>query len=179
MDFDNVWGDAPSSPPPPSESLAPKPRPHSSTVPIDFSSFDNDELGTGFEDSVPPALNDDVVNATVHDDDDDDDDFGDFGDFGDAAVAEPFDDQDMGDFNDMAFQDESQFESAIPLPPDPGPSSWTPLRLRPMPPPGDLARDVEALLAPVYGHVDPESVMTSDPIRQIEGIGQILTTPSR
>lgn len=164
LDF-NVWGDTPNSPP--LTPKAPQPRPLSSTKPIELSSFEDDAFSS--------ALDDDIGHSTHHEGDDD---FDDFGDFGDAAVAEPFDEQEMGDFGGVNFQNAEELDSTT-LPPDPGPSTWTPLRLRPMPSPEQLIRDVEKLLAPAFGHVDPDAIYTSDPIREVEGIGQILVTPSR
>jgi len=163
LDF-NVWGDTPRTPPPALK--APQPRPPSSIKPIELSSFEDDAFSS--------SLND-VGGSTPHEDDDD---FGDFGDFGDATVGESFDEGEIGDFGEASFQNPDELVNTA-LPPDPGPSTWTPLRLRPMPPREDLIRDVENLLAPAFGHPDPETIYTSDPIREIEGIGQILVTPSR
>jgi len=160
LDF-NVWGDPPSTPPPVPK--APQPRPLSSIKSIEFE-------GDAFSSSL-----DDVGRLVPHEDDDD---FGDFGDFGDATVGESFDEGEMGDFSEVSFESPDERENTA-LPPDPGPSTWTPLRLRPMPPREDLIRDVENLLAPAFGHPDPETIYTSDPIREIDGIGQILVTPSR
>lgn len=107
----------------------------------------------------------------------DDDDFGDdFGDFGDADATGGFDDNDMGGFEDASFT-QGGFEDM--LPPDPGPSTWEPLRLRPMPSPVELSQSIEELLYPIYGHIDPASVMSQEGIRQVDGISQILTTPAR
>lgn len=197
-DFDaNVWSDGPSSPPPrlsassiaSTEPKAPQPRPLSSTVPLDFSNFENDGNDDG-DDAFGSAFHEAPQThtlATVQEGGgdggfDDDDEFGDFGDFGDAAVAEPFDDDDadgqMDDFRDAGFEDAGAFQ----LPPEPGPSNWTPLRLNPLPSRPELIRDVETLLEPAFGvrpgH-DDGAGMTSDPIRQVEGLGQILVTSSR
>lgn len=161
----NVWGDVPNSPP--QAPKAPQPRPLSSTKPIEFSSFEDDAFTSTL---------DDVGTSIQHDDDDD---FGDFGDFGDVVTAETLDEQELSDFGEVGFQhsDELAELGTVSLPSDPGPSTWIPLRLRPMPPRDDLIRDVGRLLAPAFGHVDTNS--PSEPIRQVEGIGQILVTPSR
>lgn len=184
-DFDaNVWGDAPSSPPQaPVVPRAPQPRALSSTVPLDFSNFngdddddeDEDAFGSGFDDVPQTQTTITTTTAEGGADGDDDDDFGDFGDFGDATVAEPFDDDGQDGFGDDAFQDTAQQQ----LPPEPGPSNWTPLKLHPMPSRAQLIEDVERLLEPVFGHVDPSTVMSPDPIRQVDGLGQTLVTPSR
>lgn len=111
------------------------------------------------------------------DDGDPGDDFGDFGDFGDAnVVVGGFDDSDMGGFDDGAF---FQGFSHDTVPPDPGPSTWEPLRPETIQNPAELSRRVEELLAPIYRHIDPATVMSQEGIRQVEGIGQILTTPER
>ncbi len=105
------------------------------------------------------------------------DDFGDdFGDFGDAQTPNIFEDMDSGDFQDVSFAAPSESAS---LPPDPGPSSWQPLRLHPMPTFHQLSKDVEGLLEPIYGSLDPTDLMSGEGIRQAEGNAQILISPNR
>ena len=93
----------------------------------------------------------------------DDDDFGDFGDFDDGPT------QQFGD--DMGFGE-----------PVAGPSSygeWEALRLSPMPDREQLERDVDAVLGPLWGQQSLADLTTNDPIREMEGISQILVTPER
>ncbi|KAF8309123.1 hypothetical protein DL93DRAFT_2048825, partial [Clavulina sp. PMI_390] len=114
---------------------------------------------------------------------DDDDDFGDFGDFDNAVVAEPFDDMNDG-FDDLPNNDPSSAFTSAPqtLPPEPGPSNWRPLTIDPnnLPPRLELIEEVGDLLDPVFlgENFDPSSVLTDEPIRQVEGPGQILTEAS-
>lgn len=90
-----------------------------------------------------------------------DDDFGDFGDFG----------EEEGDFGDVEFEDVRI----------PGPSrvDWEPLRLDPMPSREDLEKGVNEILGPIWGSEDISEVTTSEGIREVEGINQILVTPER
>lgn len=94
-----------------------------------------------------------------------DDDFGDFGDFGEA------------DPSSAAFGDSVTFDEAN----IPGPSSrsWRPLLLDPFPSRPSLEAELEDTLGPIWHYEDITAVTTDEPIREAEGVAQILTTPSR
>ncbi|KAF5321303.1 hypothetical protein D9619_000652 [Psilocybe cf. subviscida] len=95
----------------------------------------------------------------------DDDDFGDFGDFGEADPS-----------SSMAFGDSVTFDEASIA----GPSSqnWRPLLLDPFPSRPSLEAELEDTLGPVWNYEDIAAVTTDEPIREAEGVAQILTTPS-
>ena len=96
---------------------------------------------------------------------DGEDDFGDdFGDFGDGEVVEGFGEQQQETFA---------------LPTQTVTGEWEPLRLDPLPTPQELAGMVEEILDTVWKLPDPGEVMTSEDIRQVEGLNQILVTPER
>ncbi|KAJ7129453.1 hypothetical protein C8R44DRAFT_829956 [Mycena epipterygia] len=96
----------------------------------------------------------------------DDDDFGDFGEFGDAEenAAGP------------EFSGSETF-GEIPVA---GPSfqaTWEPLHLDPMPDRVDLQEQIDEILAPIWGDTDISKVTTTEGIREVEGITQILVNP--
>ena len=176
LGFSSVWSDSPPKPKAIPLPLSP-PAFHSiqNGAVHDFNDYDDDPFSTSSFDNQP--IQGDAFPAG------EDDEFGDFGDFGDTQVTNGFDD-DMGGFEEGNADAPplSSFDGGFEheLPPDPGPSTWEPLRLRPsLPTPANLSRHIEALLASTYGRVDPETVMSDDPIRQVEGIGQILFTTQR
>ncbi|CAK5262837.1 unnamed protein product [Mycena citricolor] len=113
-----------------------------------------------FDDFGSPTETADT-NAAVEDDD-----FGDFGDFDDAGGGgTEFGDDASGGFGGTA---------------EAGPSfaaSWTPLRLESSPNRDRLRGDIDEILAPVWANVDFSQVITSDGIREVEGISQILINP--
>ncbi|KAF7332116.1 hypothetical protein MKEN_00092300 [Mycena kentingensis (nom. inval.)] len=101
-------------------------------------------------------------------------------DFGDSAPVSTMDaaDDDFGDFGD--FDDgenppDTAFASSFAEPAPPPTTTWEPLRLDPMPRREDLQEQVEEILRPVWRHGD---VTTNEDIRQVEGITQILSSPS-
>ncbi|KAF8504214.1 hypothetical protein JB92DRAFT_3084194 [Gautieria morchelliformis] len=156
----SIW-DTPSDaiPHPPLDRLSPPafhsiselaPEPSASLVKIEPAPFDDVDFG----EAVQPA---------------EDDGFGDdFGDF-DEGQSIPFEDGDM-----------SGFREADPMPGFTPPSptaTWEPLRLDPLPPPSELSEQVQELLAPVWTPINPEELMTSEGIREVEGLGQMLVTP--
>lgn len=100
-----------------------------------------------------------------------DDDFGDFEDFEEG--------EDNGGFAaPVSFQD-VQFEDPFAAP---GPSRfkpWQPLKLDPVPSYPDLQEEIYEILDPIWADEDISKVTTDDPIREVEGVGQILVTPSR
>ncbi|PPR04051.1 hypothetical protein CVT24_010626 [Panaeolus cyanescens] len=128
---------------------------------------------------VPPPLTLDESSAFDDDFDDfgdpaeqtaeiaDDDDFGDFGDFGDADAGA----SSQGFTESVAFEDDIRIA---------GPSSqnWRPLQLEPFPSRPNLETAIEETLAPIWNYEDISDVTTDDPIREAEGIAQILVTPS-
>ncbi|KAF9057990.1 hypothetical protein BJ165DRAFT_1412047 [Panaeolus papilionaceus] len=96
----------------------------------------------------------------------DDDDFGDFGDFGDADASTS-----QGFTESVDFEDNTRIA---------GPSSqnWWPLQLDPFPSRTSLETAIEETLAPIWNYGDIADVTTDNPIREAEGIAQILVTPS-
>ncbi|KIY69761.1 hypothetical protein CYLTODRAFT_420449 [Cylindrobasidium torrendii FP15055 ss-10] len=110
-----------------------------------------------------------------------DDDFDDFGD-PPTTNTDAGDDDDFGDFGDF---DEAEampaahafaFEEAVA-----GPSSsygqWEALRLAPMPSQDSLEEDLENILGPIWTGQSLADLSTDEPIREMEGINQILVTP--
>lgn len=128
--------------------------------------------------AAPPVVNE--FEATAFDDFDEfgepeetvvegvneDDDFGDFGDFGEAEPS-----------SSMAFGDSVTFDEASIA----GPSSqkWRPLLLDPFPSRQSLQAELEDTLGPIWNYEDIAAVTTNEPIREAEGVAQILITPSR
>jgi hypothetical protein len=97
-----------------------------------------------------------------------DDDFGDFGDFGEAEIVDS-----------TGFEDHIGFVEEFPVA---GPSShreWHPLKLDPLPPRPELAKQVNEILEPIWGSVDTSKGLTDEGIRDVEGISQILVTSER
>lgn len=90
------------------------------------------------------------------------DDFGDFGDFGEVTTAA----------NVPAFED-PVFEESI-LTPRPV-SSWRPLHVDPTSTRDELQQQIDAILAPLWPGDNP-SFFTEEPIRQSEGLSQVLVT---
>ncbi|KAF8138505.1 hypothetical protein EV363DRAFT_530829 [Boletus edulis] len=145
--FDSsVWG----VPAPAPSLLSPPPPPSvsSSSPTASHNQFDDfDDFHTPLESKTP---------SLAHDDD-----FGDFGDFGEVGGS---------DVN-FAFEDTTFSEEIH------GPESqlsWTSLRLFPLPSPQDLSLQIEEILGPVWPH-KLSSLTRDEDIRQVEGIGQILT----
>lgn len=119
-----------------------------------------------------------------------DDQFDDFDDFGTAAETIPGEDgdDDFGDFGDFGEGDE--FASGFPpddgafgeevriddVPPILGPAK--PLELDPMPDKHELAQQVNEIMGPIFGE-DDMTIMTLEPLREREGLEQILVTPER
>ncbi|KAK0499839.1 hypothetical protein EDD18DRAFT_1308180 [Armillaria luteobubalina] len=121
---------------------------HSQPVDDDFDDFDN--FGPPAQDPVSSA---------------DDDDFGDFGDF-DTTETIPAGDN-FGD--ELGFAVDASTA---------GPSSyvnWEPLRLDLVPNRSQLVQDIDDILGPLWPTSIAE-VTTDDPIREMEGISQILVT---
>ncbi|KAF9006542.1 hypothetical protein BDQ17DRAFT_1351922 [Cyathus striatus] len=94
-------------------------------------------------------------------DDIDNDDFGDFGDFGEAPVADS-----------SSFDDGLGFGIA-------GPSQqreWHALPVDPYPSGVELAEEIYDIMGPLWENEDITTVTTDIPIREVEGINQILVT---
>jgi hypothetical protein len=88
------------------------------------------------------------------------DDFGDFEEFGEAADV-------TANFSDHTFS------SDVPL------QEWHALRLDPLPERARLAEEIQNILNIIWVDENISRVTTDDPIREAEGIAQILTTPER
>ncbi|KAG8905960.1 hypothetical protein FRB99_007894 [Tulasnella sp. 403] len=162
LSFGNVWGDD-SSPQPPPSTLLPKPS-EQPVVPVsdDFNDFTEFGQPSGSTSSAPHG------SGAAQDDDD----FGDFGDFGDAPIQTG----DLGAFDDDGFGTAAGFAStSFALPPQN--KTWQPLRLQPLPSPGELSKEVDELLEPIWADVASAQVLTQEGIRQVEGPAQVLVTP--
>lgn len=97
-------------------------------------------------------------------DNDDFDDFGDFGDVGDVDVVPP---------SPFGFEEPQAVA---------GPSTqkeWRSLSIDPLLPRPDLEDEVNEILAPYWENDDISEVTTTDRIREVEGITQVLTTAER
>ena len=143
-----------------------------------------------------------TVNATTSNSNANEDDFDDFDDFGSPAGQEQFggegmNNDDFGDFGDfdaapvaggVSFEEadggfgDDGFGSAA------GPSafgfgvqkSWKPLVVDPVPSSlSDIQDEVFEILEPIWAHEDISRITTDDPMREVEGVGQILVTSSR
>jgi Domain of unknown function (DUF5102) len=129
------------------------------TVPFILPSSDLQQDNDPFDDfNDPTESNPDAA----------DDDFGDFGDFGQAEIV-----------NLTGFEDDIGFGEEVPVA---GPSShreWHPLKLDPLPPPSELAQQVNEILEPIWGYGDTSGILTDEGIRDVEGISQILVTSER
>ncbi|KAG6854909.1 hypothetical protein C0991_012099, partial [Blastosporella zonata] len=127
--------------------VLPPPRTISSPEPL----FGDDD---GFDDFNDPA-------ATVQADAGEDD-FGDFGDFGEAEDAGP---------SSFGFEEDVRIA---------GPSSssgWHPLKLDPLPSRTSLDEQLQIMLEPLWGYENLANILTSDEIREVEGVSQILVAP--
>lgn len=92
-----------------------------------------------------------------------DDDFGDFGDFGEGVQVEG-----------ETFEPQT-FDTVL----NPHPSmEWQALNLEPIPSQQALQKQINIILGPLWLHDDP-SHFSDEPIRQGEGLNQILVTPER
>ena len=97
-----------------------------------------------------------------------DDDFADFGDFGEAEIVDS-----TGFEPDIGFGEEVRIA---------GPSSqveWHPLSLDPLPLRLELEERVNEILHPIWSYGNPSNIFTEEPIREAEGVSQILVTQAR
>jgi len=88
------------------------------------------------------------------------DDFGDFEEFGENTTVTP-------NFDNQTF---------LRTPPE---RDWQSLRLDPLPGRSELEAEIHRILEPLWADEDISEVTTDDPIREIEGVAQILVTPER
>lgn len=97
--------------------------------------------------------------------DEGDDDFGDFGDFGEAASGQ----------ENSTFEEET-FEQNVSTP---RPSAnWQALEVDPSCSRPELQRQIDDILGPLWSGDDP-SRFTDDPVRQAEGLHQVLVSQER
>lgn len=159
MDDDITWGSSvwASSDPVVLDPSSTKPRPPSIQVPPPPTPFDD---GAGFDDfddfGVPAEA---AQDGTLKDDE-----FGDFEDFEEGTV-QPV----------SSFPDVDSFATA-------GPSSqrsWQPLQVDPLPPRQELRDEINDILGPIWKGEDISRITTDDPMREVEGVSQILITSSR
>jgi len=114
-----------------------------------------------------------------------DDDFADFGASTEAQDIATEDDDfgDFGDFGEVVELDDSSTTSLIQVDDfriaGPSSHSWQPLSLSPIPSRSTLESMISETLGPIWGPEDITNVTTDDPIREAEGLAQILITPSR
>jgi hypothetical protein len=150
----SVWGDAPSV-----VTLSPPKVVSSSFEAIDDDGFD------GFGASAAPSMS---TSAQL----DSTDDFDDFGDDFAAPVAQ---NNDFGDFGEFGDTEEPVEDFAAPA--APSTTERKPLQVKPWPSPEELRDYIHGIVDPIFG-VD-NSNLTDEPIRQAEGINQVLVTPAR
>ncbi|KAG5648887.1 hypothetical protein DXG03_000236 [Asterophora parasitica] len=123
--------------------------PRKTTSPLE--SIPEPDFDDAFDDFNDPA---NTVQADAGDDD--------FGDFGDAAISGS-----AGFGDDVGFGEEVRIA---------GPSSeWHPLHLHPPPSRQDLEEQLHRILEPIWGY-EGANVLTSDGIREVEGVSQVLVT---
>jgi len=112
----------------------------------------------------------------------------DFADFRTSTEAQdiPTEDDDFGDFGDfgeVVELDDSPTTSPIQVDDfriaGPSSHSWQPLSLNPIPSRSALESMINETLGPIWSPEDITDVTTDDPIREAEGLAQILLTPSR
>ena len=95
-----------------------------------------------------------------------DDDFGDFGDFREAVELDDSAATLLAHADDFRIGGSSSH-------------SWRPVLLNPFPSRSELEITINETLSPIWNHEDIKDVTTDDPIREAEGIAQILMRPSR
>jgi hypothetical protein len=134
--------------------LQPTNNPHSvvGVFTLPKSTFDDD-----FSDFGPSADAQDIPT---------DDDFGDFGGFGEVIELDDAPATSLAQADDFRIAGSSSH-------------SWRPLSLNPIPSQSGLESMINETLSPIWSHEDITDVTTDDPIREVEGLAQILTTPSR
>lgn len=165
LSFGNVWGDD-SSPKPLPASLLSKPI-DSAVGQSPMDDFDD------FAEFDQPAASTSLTHTAGYGDDD----FGDFGDFDSVPVQ----DANLGAFEDGedAFGGHAGITNVpFQLPAKP-PKDWSPIELQPLPSLNDLKEEMDDLLDPLWSDVLVKDAFTFEPIRQVEGPGQILVTPER
>ncbi|KAG6812999.1 hypothetical protein H0H92_014930 [Tricholoma furcatifolium] len=154
MDDDFTFGASVWGSDEPSTALPPS-RP---TISASHTSFGDDD---GFDDFNEPV---EVVQGNTEDDD-----FGDFGDFGEAGTVGSSEFVDNDGFGEDARIAGPSFST-----------DWDPLQLHPLPSRQDLNEQLQNILEPLWGYNDLSNTLTSEDIRDVEGVGQILvTTESR
>lgn len=95
-----------------------------------------------------------------------DDDFGDFGDFREAVELDNSAETSLAHTDDFRIGGSSS-------------QSWQPVLLDPFPLRSELENTINETLSPIWNHEDIKDVTTDEPIREVEGLAQILTRPSR
>ena len=131
-------------------------------IPLPVSQSHTHEDETAFDD-----FDDFGVPEEGTQDDIKDDDFGDFGDFGEPDAG-----------SSMGFGDSINFDEDVRIA---GPSSqnWRPLLLDPFPSRQSLEQELDDTLGTIWQRENIADITTDEPIREAEGIAQILVTPSR
>ena len=151
--FDSsVWG----VPAPAPSLLSPPPPPSlsSSSPAASHDQFDDfDDFHTPLESKTPSLAQDD--------------DFADFGDFGEVG----------GSGVNFTFEEDTTFGEEI-QGPESSQLNWRTLRLDPLPSAQELSLQIDEILGPVWP-LKLSSLTRDEDIRQVEGIGQILTTATR
>lgn len=110
----------------------------------------------------------------------DDSGFDDFEDFNTAPTSAVEGNDDFGDFEE--YGDDATvttgFETQVLLD-GLAPQDWHALRLDPLPERSELEAEIQEILRPIWADEDISQVTTDEPIREVEGIAQILITPER
>lgn len=151
--FDSsVWG----LPAPASSLLSPPPPsslPSSSPAASHGQLDDFDDFHTPLESKTPSLAQDD--------------DFADFGDFGEVGSSDVH----------FTFEEDTTFSGDI-RGPESSQLTWRSFSLDPLSSAQDLSLQIEEILGPVWP-VTLSSLTLDEDIRQVEGIGQVLTTSTR
>ncbi|KAG6868168.1 hypothetical protein C0993_006836 [Termitomyces sp. T159_Od127] len=111
--------------------------------------FGNDDR---FDDFCSPV---DVIRAGAGDDD--------FGDFGEAATT-----------CSSGFEDDVGFEEDVQIAGPPSVSDWHTLKLDPSSSTEGMNEELQSILSPLWGYENLTNILTSDGIREVEGVNQIL-----
>ena len=154
--FGNVWGSDTPKPLPESSTSTKLGFPPPPTITAQNPTFDDfDDFDDGF---TQPVATKDTFG----------DEFGDFGDFGGQVTTMPSFEVDDGGFGHDPFgaQPSTQRE-------------WKPLQLHPLPGMEELSEAVYDIIEPLFDDIDIENLTTQEPMRQVEGPGQILVTAER
>jgi hypothetical protein len=102
--------------------------------------------------------------------------FDDFEDFNTAPTSAIEASDDFGDFEEFGEKTRFDRQGFLSEPPA---HDWHVLRLDPLPGTPELEKEIHSILEPIWADESISEVTTDDPIREVEGIAQILVMPER